>query len=367
MIDKIGMSEHSQSTPEVSPCHSPQHEPTTLPLNPAEASGTPPLHPGTSPLHPGTPPLNLDDTGDAPCDTPSGSSTPGDEGHAHNLQQDLDLPDPGEELGDPISEDEFRDELIENDQEEGELSEEVLSDISDGALDESGELEDGEVSGASSVTASPGKFRSRNGHHRARYGRGQFINGFKTGAQGHGDSRRRVLRSPSRTESEVTLSESEDESRGVFGRQDFPITDSPASPEAVPCDEIAMEPRIIPVGDLGEDVEELEDDIDEDILYLRLIALRSMQQEEEENGKVKDDGKVGGNCGGADLYKDVSDDLTNEMQELLEEAEEAAAASSRSPEKGKYKTKWRRGLIALQEKEDLNYCINLYVAIFVIF
>ena len=59
-----------------------------------------------------------------------------------------------------------------------------------------------------------------------------------------------------------------------------------------------------------DDEEEEEEDIDEDILYLRLIALRSMAAEEKAEGEKES------------REKQV---LAREMQELLDEAEEAAS------------------------------------------
>ena len=60
----------------------------------------------------------------------------------------------------------------------------------------------------------------------------------------------------------------------------------------------------------GEEEEDEEEDIDEDLLYLRLIALRSMAAEENAEGSKER------------MEKQV---LAKEMQELIAEAEEAAS------------------------------------------
>ena len=81
--------------------------------------------------------------------------------------------------------------------------------------------------------------------------------------------------------------------------------DSPASPEdaAVTGSPLKIIPAS-PTGPSTEPVSDEDDDIDEDLLYLRLIALRSMAAEEE-----KEKAKL---------------EMTEEMHELIEEADEAA-------------------------------------------
>ena len=98
---------------------------------------------------------------------------------------------------------------------------------------------------------------------------------------------------------------------GREGAADVVMLDSPASPDT--RQEVTGSPvRIIPGspqqdeggGDsLGE-----EEDLDEDILYLRLIALRSLAVEEKRQQGEMEENK-----------------LAIEMQELLEEAEVAAS------------------------------------------
>ena len=69
-----------------------------------------------------------------------------------------------------------------------------------------------------------------------------------------------------------------------------------------------------------EDQEEEEEDMDEDLLYLRLIALRSLEAvEEEKNDEAVDDN---------------DNKLAGEMKELLEEAELAAQENSDDVETG---------------------------------
>ncbi len=100
--------------------------------------------------------------------------------------------------------------------------------------------------------------------------------------------------------------------------------DSPASPDMDAATVTGSPVRIIPAspppksaeessrdGDTAgeEQEEEEEDDIDEDILYLRLIALRSMAVEGEQRERTKE----------------KQEELAKEMQELLDEAEEAAS------------------------------------------
>jgi len=97
------------------------------------------------------------------------------------------------------------------------------------------------------------------------------------------------------------------------------MVDSPASPDT--RQEVTGSPlRIIPgspqqdegVDSLGE-----EEDLDEDILYLRLIALRSLAVEEKREQGVMEENK-----------------LAMEMQELLEEAEVAASEEVDGTETG---------------------------------
>jgi hypothetical protein len=100
--------------------------------------------------------------------------------------------------------------------------------------------------------------------------------------------------------------------------------DSPASPDMDAATVTGSPVRIIPASPppksaeessrdedtAGEEQEEEEeDDIDEDILYLRLIALRSMAAEGEQRERTKE----------------KQEELAKEMQELLDEAEEAAS------------------------------------------
>ncbi len=100
--------------------------------------------------------------------------------------------------------------------------------------------------------------------------------------------------------------------------------DSPASPDMDAATVTGSPVRIIPASPppksaeessrdedtAGEEQEEEEeDDIDEDILYLRLIALRSMAVEGEQRERAKE----------------KQEELAKEMQELLDEAEEAAS------------------------------------------
>ena len=89
------------------------------------------------------------------------------------------------------------------------------------------------------------------------------------------------------------------------------VFDSPASPDMDPDHHVSGSPlKIIPRSPMrdvqgDQDDEEEEEDMDEDLLYLRLIALRSLAEENkaEENGDSQ---------------------LAEEMKELLEEAEDAA-------------------------------------------
>ena len=72
----------------------------------------------------------------------------------------------------------------------------------------------------------------------------------------------------------------------------------------------------------GNDEEE-EEDMDEDLLYLRLIALRSLAEENK-----TDDAETAASG-------DADNNLAQEMKELLEEAEDAANENSDKVETGK--------------------------------
>ena len=71
----------------------------------------------------------------------------------------------------------------------------------------------------------------------------------------------------------------------------------------------------------GNDEEE-EEDMDEDLLYLRLIALRSLAEE----NKTEDAATAASG--------DADNNLAQEMKELLEEAEDAANENSDKVETG---------------------------------
>ena len=98
--------------------------------------------------------------------------------------------------------------------------------------------------------------------------------------------------------------------------------DSPASPDMDPAHHVTGSPlKIIPRSPMRDvqgqgDQDEEEEDMDEDLLYLRLIALRSLAEENkaEQSGDTK---------------------LAAEMKELLEEAEDAANENSDKVETGK--------------------------------
>ena len=99
------------------------------------------------------------------------------------------------------------------------------------------------------------------------------------------------------------------------------LFDSPASPEmdalvsGSPLKIIPRSPMREPPGDDDE-----EEDMDEDLLYLRLIALRSLAEEHKtEEGEVGESGTT---------------TLAKEMKELLEEAEDAAKENSEKVETG---------------------------------
>ena len=107
---------------------------------------------------------------------------------------------------------------------------------------------------------------------------------------------------------------------GREGGADVIMVDSPASPDF--RQEVTGSPvRVIPRSPLhddggGESLGE-EEDLDEDILYLRLIALRSLAVEEKrEQGQIEES------------------KLAMEMQELLEEAEVAANEEAGASETG---------------------------------
>ena len=119
------------------------------------------------------------------------------------------------------------------------------------------------------------------------------------------------------------------------------FTDSPASPDAAQV--ISGSPlKIIPRSPQQEVVELLEDeDQDEDLLYLRLIALRSLAVEDK---KQLHEGE---------LDKHGENKMAVEMRELLEEAEVAATEDPTNTETGD-STGWVRlvGVI----KTHWGYC-----------
>ena len=103
------------------------------------------------------------------------------------------------------------------------------------------------------------------------------------------------------------------------------VFDSPASPEMghhVSGSPLKVIPRspVRTAAHGSEDDQEEEEDMDEDLLYLRLIALRSLEAVEEE----KTDEAV----------DDNDNKLAGEMKELLEEAELAAQENSDDVETG---------------------------------
>ena len=101
------------------------------------------------------------------------------------------------------------------------------------------------------------------------------------------------------------------------------MLDSPASPDTkqlVTGSPLKMIPGSPQIHDVGDSVDE-DEDLDEDILYLRLIALRSLAVEEKrEQSQSKDS------------------NLAIEMQELLEEAEVAANQEACSNDTGEVPT-----------------------------
>lgn len=78
-----------------------------------------------------------------------------------------------------------------------------------------------------------------------------------------------------------------------------------------------------PMRDIPGNDEEEEEDMDEDLLYLRLIALRSLAEENK-----TDDAETAASG-------DADNNLAQEMKELLEEAEDAANENSDKVETGK--------------------------------
>ena len=115
------------------------------------------------------------------------------------------------------------------------------------------------------------------------------------------------------------------------------VFDSPASPDMDPAHHVSGSPlKIIPrspMRDVQGDQEE--EDMDEDLLYLRLIALRSLAEENkaEQSGDSK---------------------LAEEMKELLEEAEDAANENSDKVETGKTSNlTLLRGLIRMLDIETI--------------
>ena len=105
------------------------------------------------------------------------------------------------------------------------------------------------------------------------------------------------------------------------------VFDSPASPDMDPAHHVSGSPlKIIPrspMRDAPGDQDDEEEDMDEDLLYLRLIALRSLA-EENKTGDAK-----------AAASGDTDTNLAREMKELLEEAEDAANENSDKVETGK--------------------------------
>jgi len=98
------------------------------------------------------------------------------------------------------------------------------------------------------------------------------------------------------------------------------MLDSPASPDmkqVVTGSPVKIIPRSPQPNDTGGDSVDEEEDLDEDILYLRLIALRSLAVEDKKDQNDTEENK-----------------LAIEMQELLEEAEVAANEESGTAETG---------------------------------
>ena len=112
-------------------------------------------------------------------------------------------------------------------------------------------------------------------------------------------------------------------------RESQSVFDSPASPDNVhnlvtgsPLKIIPRSPTRDETGDAERPVTEDEEDLDEDLLYLRLIALRSLAEENNTNET------------GDDTTEDTDNKLADEMKELLEEAEVAAQESGDAGDTG---------------------------------
>ena len=112
-------------------------------------------------------------------------------------------------------------------------------------------------------------------------------------------------------------------------RESQSVFDSPASPDNVhnlvtgsPLKIIPRSPTRDETGDAERAVTEDEEDLDEDLLYLRLIALRSLAEENNTNET------------GDDNSEDTDNKLADEMKELLEEAEVAAQESGDAGDTG---------------------------------
>ena len=120
----------------------------------------------------------------------------------------------------------------------------------------------------------------------------------------------------------VCFSDTEDNAK-ILG--DGCVFDSPASPDVenhhVSGSPLKIIPRS-PMREAQEDQEEEEEDMDEDLLYLRLIALRSLAEE----NKTEESGTA----------ESKDSNLAEEMKELLEEAEDAANENSDKVETGPY-------------------------------
>ena len=131
------------------------------------------------------------------------------------------------------------------------------------------------------------------------------------------------MRSELSCEDIVCFSDTEDNAKGLGGGCVF---DSPASPDMDPAHHVSGSPlKIIPrspMRDIPGNDEEEEEDMDEDLLYLRLIALRSLAEENKtEDAETAASG-------------DADNNLAQEMKELLEEAEDAANENSDKVETG---------------------------------
>ena len=131
------------------------------------------------------------------------------------------------------------------------------------------------------------------------------------------------MRSGLSCEDIVCFSDTEDNAKSLGSGCVF---DSPASPDMGPAHHVSGSPlKIIPrspMRDIPGNDEEEEEDMDEDLLYLRLIALRSLAEENKtEDAETAASG-------------DADNNLAQEMKELLEEAEDAANENSDKVETG---------------------------------